>query len=255
MKIPTPFSLDGETALVTGGGSGIGKAIAECFLAAGAQVIVVGRTKSRLQSACSAWGDAARYIVHDVDACDDAPRLADRAAEIAGRPLSILVNNAGNHVKKPALDTSDDDLQRLFQTHVLGAIALTRAVGAGMLDRQRGSILFVSSMAALFGIPNVLAYSAAKSALRGVIRSLAVEWSPRHVRVNAVAPGWIDTDMSRRSLENDPERKNRVLSRTPQHRIGAPEEIGWAAVYLCSPAAAFVTGQHLAVDGGASIGF
>jgi len=110
-------------------------------------------------------------------------------------------------------------------------------------------------MVALFGIPEVAAYSAAKSAVLGLVRSLAVEWSGRGVRVNAIAPGWIDSAMSRQALESDSQRKQRILARTPMGRLGEPDDIGWAAVYLCSEQAKFVTGQQLVVDGGASVGF
>ncbi len=110
-------------------------------------------------------------------------------------------------------------------------------------------------MASLFGIPNVFAYSAAKSAYLGMVRALATEVSPSGVRVNAIAPGWIETDMVRKAMAGDPARKRRILARTPLGRFGEPDDIGAAAVYLCSPAAKFVTGAVLPVDGGVSIGF
>ncbi len=172
-----------------------------------------------------------------------------------GGGATILVNNAGIHLKKPALEETPDEWQKLLDVHVLGAMALTRAVAPEMLEQGAGSIVFVTSMAALFGVPEVAAYSAAKSATLGLVRALAVEWSGRGVWGNAIAPGWIDTAMSRRALEADPDRKNRILMRTPMARLGEPEDVGWAAVYLCSSQAKFVTGQQLAVDGGVSIGF
>lgn len=110
-------------------------------------------------------------------------------------------------------------------------------------------------MANVFGIPHVAAYSAAKSALVGLTRALAVEWSGSGVRINAVVPGWIDSPMSRAALESDPARKTKILSRTPMARLGKAEDVGWASVYLCSRAAQFVTGTTLVIDGGASIGF
>jgi gluconate 5-dehydrogenase len=110
-------------------------------------------------------------------------------------------------------------------------------------------------MASLFGIPGLLAYSAAKSAYLGMVRTMAVEVSQHNVRVNAIAPGWIESAMSRRALQDDPAREQRILSRTPMQRLGEADDIGWAAVYLCSPAAKFVTGVVLPVDGGISIGF
>jgi gluconate 5-dehydrogenase len=123
------------------------------------------------------------------------------------------------------------------------------------IDRGSGSILFITSMAAVFGIPGVCAYAAAKSALSGLVRCYATELSPVGIRVNAIAPGWIATDMTQKAMADDPERQHKILSRTPMRRFGTPEDIGWGAVYLCSPAASFVPGQQLVVDGGVSIGF
>jgi NAD(P)-dependent dehydrogenase (short-subunit alcohol dehydrogenase family) len=170
-------------------------------------------------------------------------------------PVSILVNNAGIHLKKPAVDTTEEEFLQVLQTHVLGAHALTRAVLPDMMARRSGSILFISSMAALFGVPQVIAYSAAKSAFLGMVRSLATEVSPHGVRVNAIAPGWIETEMSRKAVNGDPARRQKIINRTPAGRFGEPEDIGLAAVYLASPAAKFITGAVLPVDGGASIGF
>jgi gluconate 5-dehydrogenase len=177
------------------------------------------------------------------------------AAQKNGGPATILINNAGIHLRKPALDGTPEDVRKLFDTHVTGALGLARAVAPTMIEQGKGSIVFVTSMAALFGLPEVMAYSAAKSALLGVVRSLAVEWSPHGVRVNAIAPGWIDTPMLHRSLDADPQRKQKILARTPLGRFGEPNDVGWAAVYLCSAQAKFVTGQQLIVDGGVSIGF
>src|SRR5690606_20964765 len=113
--------------------------------------------------------------------------------------------------------------------------ALTKAIAPGMIERRGGSILFTASMASLFGIPQVIAYSAAKSAHLGMVRSLATEFSPHGVRVNAIAPGWIDPDMSRKALERDQPRLDRILSRTPMRKLGSVDDVGWAAVYLASP--------------------
>ena len=124
-----------------------------------------------------------------------------------------------------------------------------------MIARKKGSILFIASMASLMGIPGVVAYSTAKSGIVGMVRTLATEWSPAGVRVNAIAPGWIETAMSAKAMAGDPERKRKVLSRTPAGVFGKPEDVGYAAVYLSSPAAAYVTGVVLPVDGGTSMSF
>lgn len=249
-KAKSVFDLSGQTALITGGGTGLGFGMARCFVAAGARVVLVGRRKDELNKACDALGDSAFALAGDITQLKYAPILVDRAEEMAG-PLTVLVNNAGVHLKKDAVETSDADFAGVLQTHVFGAFALTREVGRRMLKRRNGSILFTASMASFIGVPKVVAYSAAKSAYLGLIHTLATEWGPHEVRVNGIAPGWIASDMLEAALSNDPCRRAKILSRTPMGRFGEPADIGWAAVYLASPAAKFVNGVVLPVDGGA----
>jgi NAD(P)-dependent dehydrogenase (short-subunit alcohol dehydrogenase family) len=250
-----PFRLDGKISLITGGGTGLGLAMAKCMADAGAKVVIVGRRENELRNAVESIGESAKFIVHDVTNVAAAADLARRAGDIVGGPINILVNNAGIHLKKWAVDTTDAEFAAVLSTHLTGAFALTRAVAPAMIEKKDGSILFITSMAAVFGIPQVAAYSAAKSACAGLVRALATEFSPHGVRVNAIAPGWIDSAMLRGAFAGDPARAQRVLSRTPLQRLGDPTDIGHAAVYLCSPAASFVTGVMLPVDGGVSIGF
>lgn len=251
-----PFGLAGETALITGGGTGLGLGMARCFAAAGAKVVLVGRREAELRKAAEEiGGSSAAFVAQDVTQFDRAAELIDRAGAAFGSPISILVNNAGNHLKKPAVSTTPQEFSKVLETHVLAAHALTAAALPGMIQRTHGSILFTASMTSLFGVPLVTAYSAAKSAYLGMVRSLATEVSAHGVRVNAIAPGWIESAMLRLAFDTDPARKQKVLGRTPMGRLGDPEDIGWAAVYLCSEAAKFVTGVVLPVDGGASIGF
>jgi NAD(P)-dependent dehydrogenase (short-subunit alcohol dehydrogenase family) len=254
VKWPCPFLLDNELALVTGGGSGLGLAMARCLAAAGARVVLAGRGEEKLKQAAASIGAQAGYVPHDVTKLPEAPALVEQVSQRFG-PVTILVNNAGIHLKKAAVETTEEEFLKVLTTHVLGAHALTRAVVPCMMQRRRGSVLFIASMTSLFGIPKVVAYSAAKSAYLGMVRALATELSPHGVRVNAIAPGWIETAMSRGAMKGDPEREKKILARTPMGRFGAPDDIGMAAVYLCSPAAKFVTGVVLPVDGGASIGF
>jgi NAD(P)-dependent dehydrogenase (short-subunit alcohol dehydrogenase family) len=251
---PCPFRLEGELALITGGGSGLGLAMARALAMSGASVVLAGRREDLLRDAAKAIGAQAHYVGHDVNKLQEAAALVDKVTQRFG-PVTILINNAGVHLKKPAVDTTEEEFLKVLTTHVLGSHALSRAVAPGMMQRGNGSILFIASMASLFGIPQVVAYSAAKSAYLGMVRALATELSPRGVRVNAIAPGWIETDMSRKAMEGDPERKKKILGRTPMGRFGAADDVGMAAVYLCSSAARFVTGVVLPVDGGASIGF
>ena len=254
MNSTEAFSLHGEVALITGGGTGIGLAMAHAMHAAGARVVLTGRREAELTAAVKELGAGASHVVHDVTQLDTAAALVARAAREVG-PITCLVNNAGQNMKKPSVDTTAEEFEAIMRTHVFGAHALVRAVVPGMIERKHGSILFTASMASLFGIPNVIAYTAAKSAMAGMVRGYAVEFSPHGLRVNAIAPGWIDTAMSRKAFDGDPARKNKILGRTPMAKLGATEDIGWAAVYLASPAAKFVTGVVLPVDGGVSIGF
>jgi len=249
-----PFSLVGETALITGGGSGLGLGIAECFVQAGARVVLVGRRRDVLEAAVKTLGKGAEFETHDVTKHEEAGALIQRLSKRVG-PISILVNNAGVHLKKPAIETTPDEFNAVLQTHVVGAFSLTKAVLPGMLERKCGNILFTASMASLFGIPLVSAYSAAKSAYLGLARSLATEVSQDGVRVNVIAPGWIESDMMIKALNGDQQRAAKILSRTPMNCYGTPKDVGLAATFLCSPAARFITGVVLPVDGGASIGF
>jgi gluconate 5-dehydrogenase len=254
MQPDSAFQLQGQTALITGGGTGLGFGMARCLASAGAKVVIVGRRLTELENAAREIGAAAFPLQGDVTDTASLPSLVEQAETLAG-PISILINNAGIHLKKPAVDTTPEEFLKVLNTHVIGAHALTRAVLPGMIRRGQGNVLFIASMASLFGIPQVVAYSAAKSAFVGMVRTLATEVSTHGVRVNAIAPGWIDSEMMRKAVNSDPARRDKILGRTPMGRFGEADDIGWAAVYLSSPAAKFVTGVVLPVDGGASIGF
>lgn len=248
------FSLDGRLALVTGGGSGIGLEIARCLAQAGATVIITGRREEVLREAAQQLGERVEYLVNDV--CD-LPSLDGMVEHIEATygPLDILVNNAGINMKKPALQVTDDEFARIINTNLNAVFALTRAAARGMVERRRGVILMISSMAAYYGIDRVVAYAASKSAVEGMVKVLASEFSPYGVRVNAIAPGFIETDMSRTAMNADPDRKSRAMRRTPMGTFGQPEHIGRTAAFLASDAAGYITGASLPVDGGNSIGF
>jgi gluconate 5-dehydrogenase len=251
---PDIFSLHNEIVLITGGGTGIGLAMARSMTDAGARVVLVGRREAELTAAVKSLGARANFFVHDITQLDAAGALIERVKREVGA-VTCLVNNAGIHLKKPAVETTAEEFQNVLTTHIVGAHALTRAVVPGMMERKHGTILFTASMASLFGIPLVIAYTAAKSAMVGMVKGYSTEFSQHGIRVNAIAPGWIETEMSRKALDGDPARKTKILGRTPMARLGQPDDIGWAAVYLASPAATFVTGVTLPVDGGASVGF
>ena len=248
------FDLSGQTVLITGGGTGLGLGMARCLLAANARVVLVGRRRDVLDEACAALGAGAFALTGDVTQVERASEIVDQAERLAG-PVTLLVNNAGIHLKKSALDTGDAEFAAVMQTHVMGAFALTREAGRRMVERGSGSVVFISSMAAVMNIPLVVAYTAAKTAIIGVMRTLCAEWGPHGVRVNAIAPGWIASPMLERALSGDPARKKRILDRTPLGRFGEPEDIGWTVVYLASSAGKFVNGVVLPVDGGAAENF
>jgi NAD(P)-dependent dehydrogenase (short-subunit alcohol dehydrogenase family) len=249
------FGLAGEIALVTGGSSGVGLAIARCLAEAGAKVVIAARRESAMKEAIEIIGHGSAWLAHDVTLLKMADRLVTRATEAAGGPPSILVNAAGLHLRKFAMDTSDDELASMMKIHAQGAFAMSRAVAGGMMHRQHGSILFITSVASSVAVPQSAAYAAAKSATLGLVRALAGELSPAAVRVNAIAPGWIDSDVTRTWMKTDRTASRRILQRTPMQRLGTPDDVGYAAVYLCSKAARFITGTILPVDGGAGIGF
>lgn len=251
--IPSPatrFDLTGQTALITGGGTGLGLGMARCLVGSGARVVLVGRRADELAKAVAALGEKAHALPGDITRLEAVPALVDAAEAMAG-PVTLLINNAGVHLKKPAIETTDPEFAQVLQTHVFGAFSLTREVGRRMVARKSGCVLFTASMTAFIGMPSVVAYSAAKSAYVGIVRALATEWGPHGVRVNGIAPGWIASEMLDRALAGDPARKARILARTPLARFGEPDDIGWAAVYLASPAARFVSGVVLPIDGGA----
>jgi gluconate 5-dehydrogenase len=241
-------------ALITGGATGLGFGMAAAMVEAGAEVVLVGRREEVLARAVERLGPSASLEVFDVRETERAAGLVSRVLEHTGA-VDILVNNAGVHDKRAFVDTDIGDFDAVLKTHVYGSFALTRALVPQMLSRGRGHVLFVASMSSFMGLPRIVAYSAAKSAYLGMIRSLAAELSPGGIRVNGIAPGWIESEMLHRATDDDPERKAKILGRTPMGRFGSPEDIGRAAVFLSSDAAGFITGVVLPVDGGASIGF
>jgi NAD(P)-dependent dehydrogenase (short-subunit alcohol dehydrogenase family) len=250
----TAFSLSEKLCLITGGGSGIGFDIAKCMVFSGATVIITGRREDPLKEAIAELGANAHYFVNDVTDLSSLEGLVNDIEAKYGA-IDILVNNAGVNMKKPALEVSDEDFNRIVQTNLSAVFALTRACAARMLARKSGAIIMISSMAAYYGIDRVVAYAASKSGVEGMVKVLASEFSPHNVRVNAIAPGFIETSMMKTAMGSDPDRMNRALNRTPIGKFGKPSDIGWAAVFLASDAARYITGVSLPVDGGNSIGF
>jgi len=248
--------LQGRHALVTGGGRGIGRAIAKALTQAGATVTVAGRTESSLKEAAAA-GDASAWIVADVIKPD---MLADRLGPIEAvhGPVDILVANAGGAESAPFAKTTDDQFRRMFELNVIGTVHAARAVLDGMVARRQGRIVAIASTAGLKGYAYVSAYCAAKHAVVGLVRSLAAETAKTGVTVNAVCPGYTDTDLVRDSLVQIAAKTGRthddalaqMLKAGAQQRLVRPQEIADAVLHLCSPDAAAVTGTTVVVSGG-----
>ena len=243
-----------KVAIVTGGGSGIGLAIAEKFVASNILTIIVGRDEKKLAAAKEKLGELCVTISSDLSDLTGIPALVAHIINQYGQ-VDILVNNAGINMKKEFTEVSDEDFQKIILTNVTAVFALSREVVKNMLEKGGGSIINISSMASQYGIPKVIAYTASKSAVEGMTRAMAVELSPKGIRVNCIAPGFIATDMSAKALNSDAERKQKVMSRTPMGFLGDPADIANAALYLANGEANYVTGVVLPVDGGNSIGF
>ena len=248
------FSLENKIALVTGGGTGIGLGIATAFIEAGATVVITGRREDILKDAANKFGKNAFYRVNDITNKKEIPTLINDIETTIG-PIDILVNNAGIHYKGMAQETSDEDFERILQTNVISVFSLTRECAKYMLQRKSGSILMIGSMAGLFGIDKVVAYGTSKTALTGLVNALVTEYSTSNVRVNAIAPGWIESNMFLNAINNDPHRKQQITNRIAMDHFGQTSDIGNAAVFLSSEAARYITGVILPVDGGATVNF
>jgi gluconate 5-dehydrogenase len=251
-----PFDLDGRLALVTGGGSGLGLAIAQGLAAAGARVVINGRNRAKLDTAIehlAEAGYAASVCAFDVT---DEDAVKEGVADVQGSlgDIDILVNNAAVNHRKLLPDYSFDEWRAVQAANADGPFLVTRAVLPGMQARRRGKIINICSLASDIGRPNIVAYAASKGALKMLTRALAVETAPFNVQVNGIAPGFFKTEMNAPLIANA-EFSAWVEKRTPAGRWGDPPEIAGAAVFLASPAADYVTGHLLYVDGGFSAAY
>jgi NAD(P)-dependent dehydrogenase (short-subunit alcohol dehydrogenase family) len=250
MKNEEMFSLSGRQALVIGGGSGIGRAIALALARAGADVHVAGRRAAQLDESgeqIRALGRQTRSLVLDATDMDALERLAGELRG-AGNVPDILVNAQGIMTLNNAEDFSPADYDRLMDTNVKSVWFSCTRFGAAMAARGEGIIINIASMASFRGFPRNGPYAVSKHGVRAMTESLAAEWAPRGVRVNAIAPGFFLTDLNRGAMTE--ERKARAISRIPMGRFGELDELAGAAVYLASPAGSYVTGVTLPVDGG-----
>ncbi len=246
--------MDKKIAIVTGGNSGLGFATAKKFCENGIKTYILGRNKEKTEEACAELGELAESIIIDLTQLDQIPALVDGIFQKEGQ-IDILVNNAGINMKKDLVDVTDSEFEQVVRTNLFSVFAISREVVKKMKEKNRGSIINISSMAAQYGLPKVIAYSASKTAIEGMTRAMAVELAEYGIRVNCIAPGFIKTKMTAKALNSDLARKDKVFSRTPMGKMGLPEDIADAAYFFASNESKFVTGTVLPVDGGNSIGF
>jgi 2-deoxy-D-gluconate 3-dehydrogenase len=248
------FDLSGKTALVTGGNGGIGLGMARGLAAAGARVVLIGRNADKgetAKQALAAEGAEAHFISADITKEDACHAAAREAAEHFGNP-QILINNAGIAIRKPPQDYSLEEWQRVMDSNLTSAFLMARAVYPYMRDAGGGKIINIASILALFGAPFSVAYSASKGGLVQFTKALATAWAADNIQVNAILPGWIDTDLTVSARAQVDGLNDLVMSRTPAKRWGRTEDFAGAVVFLASQASNFVTGASLQVDGGYS---
>jgi 3-hydroxybutyrate dehydrogenase len=249
------MTLQGRHALITGGGRGIGRAIAAALTGAGAAVTVLGRNEAVLAAVVHS-GAATGYVVADVTDREAVEDKVKRAT--AARGIDILIANAGGAESAPFARTDPDQFRRMFELNVMGVVHAARPVLADMVGRGFGRIVAVASTAGLKGYAYVSAYCAAKHAVVGLVRALAIETATTGVTVNAVCPGYTDTELVRASVSRIAAKTGRsseatlaeMLKANPLERLVKPEEVAAAVVFLCSPAAAAITGATLPIAGG-----
>jgi NAD(P)-dependent dehydrogenase (short-subunit alcohol dehydrogenase family) len=245
------FSLQGKAALVTGASRGIGRSVAVCLAQAGAQVGLVGRDRAALKQTSDeieAGGGSGTVIEADVTDAASVERAVDTARGSFGK-LDILVCNAGVQRLKPFLDMQPSDWRELIATNLEGALMTMQSVGRGMVEQKSGVVLVMASIYSFVGAPGNSIYCMTKGGLLQLAKALAVEWARHNVRVNAICPGWIETDLTLPYMQ-DPRAVEAGLRQIPVRRFGKPEDIGPLAVYLASDEASFVTGQAFVIDGG-----
>lgn len=258
MDIRSIWSLKGKKVVVTGGTKGIGEAVVEQFLNFGAEVLMVARTQNDIREKLD---DASEFklplygLPADVSNSDERKLIRLKVENLWNGALDILVNNVGTNIRKPTVKYLDIEFHKIMETNILSAFELSKLLYPYLRkedDESSSSIVNVSSTAGLTHLRTGSVYGMSKAAMNQMTRNLAVEWAPDNIRVNAVAPWYIDTPLANQVLK-DPDYKDQVLERTPAGRIGTPQEVAATIAFLSMPAAGYITGQTIPVDGGFSI--
>jgi gluconate 5-dehydrogenase len=255
MSLLERFLLKGRTALVTGGSRGLGRAMAQALAEAGADLVLVGRDTATLEAASKELAALGRWV-GVVQGDVGTPAGAEAAcAEVLriGRPIDVLVNNVGGRrVDVPTEDVALAEWQKYFDLNLTSALVCCQKIGKPMLERRRGSIVNITSIAAEIAIKGIRGrhYETAKAALEHLTRCLAADWAPQGVRVNAIAPGGFLTDPNKKWYSEKPELRATFEAQIPMGRLGEPDELGPAAIFLASDASSYVTGATIVVDGG-----
>jgi 2-deoxy-D-gluconate 3-dehydrogenase len=247
--LESQFSLTGKKALVTGSSKGIGASIAQALAHAGADIVLVGRTKDSLEATKSAIVKIGRKV--EIVVCDvsSAEAIKEAFSGIATLKVDILINNAGSISRAPAAEAQMEEWNRIIDTNLNSVFQISQACGRAMIAQGNGTIINIASLLSFQGGISVPAYTASKHGVAGVTKALANEWGGRGVTVNAIAPGYISTDNTA-ALRADVDRNASILARIPIGRWGNPDDIASVAVFLASPAARYINGEVLTVDGG-----
>ena len=245
------FDLTGRAAVVTGAGRGLGRVMAVALAAAGADVVCSARSESEIESAAQeirAIGRRSVAVTCDVTDAPACEALASRALDAMGR-VDILVNNAGVNIRKPVLELTVEEYGSVLQTNLNGYFNCARAFGKQFVAQRSGKLINISSIMGRVALANQAAYASSKGAVEQLTKVLALEWAAANVQVNAIAPTYFETDLTRPLFE-DPERNRFISERTPMGRWGQPHELAGAVIFLASDASSYVTGHTLVVDGG-----
>lgn len=246
------FSLEGKIAIITGGSRGIGRSIALGYANAGADVVIVSRTQEdveRVAEEAEAFGARSLGLPVDVTNSTSVRQMTEKILDTFGR-IDVLVNNAGiSPVYTNVLKVKEEDWDRIIDVNLKAPFLCCQAVGRAMVEQNEGKVINIASVGATTGLPKFIAYCASKGGLVQITRVLASEWATNNIQVNAIAPGYVETDMTS-GLDETPWLKEDIIQRTPMERLAQPDEVVGAAIFLASQASSYITGHILYVDGG-----